>query len=149
MAFSADNWKCSPCFCKVFLYIGYMNKGPFMLCNDSLRFLFVGPSFLLYKIVSTDTRHENSVTKMGHCSKIAGCWTIVLGFRSACTQLRPHARYKPLVQQRKCGFEKKLDSKGIVHIARSWRILGFHGRDYAECRLLGYETLVRTSQVTH
>jgi hypothetical protein len=29
------------------------------------------------------------------------------------------------------------------------RIWGFHGRDYEECRLLGYKNPVRTSQETH
>jgi hypothetical protein len=29
------------------------------------------------------------------------------------------------------------------------KILGFHGGDYEECRLLRYETLVRTSQETY
>jgi hypothetical protein len=29
------------------------------------------------------------------------------------------------------------------------KIWGFHGGDYAECRLLGYKTPVRTSQETH
>jgi hypothetical protein len=29
------------------------------------------------------------------------------------------------------------------------KILGFHGGDYEECRLLGYKTPVRTSQETH
>jgi hypothetical protein len=28
-------------------------------------------------------------------------------------------------------------------------ILGFHGGDYEECRLLGYNNPVRTSQETH
>jgi hypothetical protein len=28
-------------------------------------------------------------------------------------------------------------------------ILGFHGGDYEECRLLGYKNPVRTSQETH
>jgi hypothetical protein len=29
------------------------------------------------------------------------------------------------------------------------KILGFHGGDYEECRLLGYKKPVRTSQETH
>jgi hypothetical protein len=30
-----------------------------------------------------------------------------------------------------------------------WRMWGFHGGDYEECRLLGYKNPVRTSQETH
>jgi hypothetical protein len=30
-----------------------------------------------------------------------------------------------------------------------WKIWGFHGSDYEECRLLGYKNQVRTSQETH
>jgi hypothetical protein len=32
---------------------------------------------------------------------------------------------------------------------RICKILSFHGSDYEECRLLGYENPVRTSQETH
>jgi hypothetical protein len=30
-----------------------------------------------------------------------------------------------------------------------WKMRGFHGGDYEECRLLEYKTPVRTSQETH
>jgi hypothetical protein len=37
-----------------------------------------------------------------------------------------------------------------VHIAKEiCNIWGFYGGDYEECRLLGFKTLVRTSQDTH
>jgi hypothetical protein len=36
-----------------------------------------------------------------------------------------------------------------VQDRRMCKILGVHGSDYGECRLLGYKTPVRTSQETH
>jgi hypothetical protein len=39
--------------------------------------------------------------------------------------------------------------RGFINYCITCKIVGFHGGDYEECRLLGYKTPVRTSQETH
>jgi hypothetical protein len=46
----------------------------------------------------------------------------------------------------KCGY---LVGSYLLKISSVSKILGFHGDDHVECRLLGYENRVRTSQETH
>jgi hypothetical protein len=55
----------------------------------------------------------------------------------------------PRIQRGGGTFEIGEHKKYIYIYIKLCKILGFHGGDYEDCRLLAYKNSVRTSQETH